>query len=563
MERVTEKVRRGFASRNEGVTLFVFNLPEKLHWKGMWFLFSYHGDVVDAYIPNKRSKGGHRFGFVRYASMEDALRAQERLDGFLIYSYRVRVHLARFDPCRDRGKRRESSRFQNTESEIGLTTEKTRGLKSVVGVIDPAKSEILNNCLVGWCNKFQRGGKLAKKLHKEGIKDVSIMRLQGSAFLLVFQNHEIVVSFKKDYELALKKWFSNIQVWSEEISVCNRRAWISCQGIPIHAWSEETFENIAALWGDLISIDERTFKPGSFQKAKFQILTNFSDCINETVELKVASKVYKIRVKEFEPSFTPNSVWCEDVDDSEHIESDDFNGNQKLNEDLEGQEEGSSSSKMNLEGEKLERSEGGGKILKGDVEIQLASDGCSVGLKNREERERVTPFIRTSRGFWPTNCFEGLGNAPPVEDIRMMGLEPLEFESENASVTVLHDVVPTTQVRECDDALVKGTAVDQLKKVKCIYDYDDEVTTKLRRNLESNVLKRKKGNYGKNKNKAGKEKLSTSKLDSDFSKHKEFLYKEARAVLEVGKKVGMRIIGNEEDVIEELVQEDLKKLDRR
>ncbi|KAK8567048.1 hypothetical protein V6N13_110126 [Hibiscus sabdariffa] len=118
-----------------------------------------------------------------------------------------------------------------------------------------------------------------------------------------------------------------------------------------------------------------------------------------------------------------------------------------------------------------------------------------------------------------------------------MGLEPLEFESENASITVLHDVVPTTQVRECDDALVEGTAVDMLKKVKCIYDYDDEVTTKLRRSLESNVLKRKKGNYGKNKNKAGKEKLSTSNLDSDFSKHKEFLYKEARAALEVGKKL--------------------------
>ncbi|KAK8626688.1 hypothetical protein V6N13_134321 [Hibiscus sabdariffa] len=531
--------------------------------------------------------------------MEDALPAQERLDGFLIYSYRVRVHLARFDPGRDHGKRRESSRFQNTESENGLTTEKMRGLKSVVGVIDPAKSEILNNCLVGWCNKFQRGGKLAKELHKAGIKDVSIMRLQGSAFLLVFQNHERVVSFKKDYELALKKWFSNIQVWSEEILVCNCRAWISCQGIPIHVWSEETFENIAALWGDLISIDEKTLKPCSFQKAKFQILTNFSDCINETVELKVASKVYKIRVKEFEPSFTPNSVWCEDVDDSEHIESDDFNGNQKLNEDLEGQEEGSSSSKMNLEGEKLERSEGGGKILKGDVEIQLASDGCSAGLERvaifrkgideiittkvvkvggEQQIDTLEPLgegsdfglrsIEENEGSEcplsvNPDCFEGLGNAQAVEDIRMMGLEPLEFESENVSITVLDDVVPTMQVRECDDALVEGIAVDMLKKMKCIYDYDDEVTTKLRRNLESNILKRKKDNYGKNKNKAGKEKLSTSNLDSDFSKHKEFLYKETRAALEVGKKVGIRIIGNEEDVIEDMEQEDLNKLDRR
>ncbi|KAK8510618.1 hypothetical protein V6N12_055545 [Hibiscus sabdariffa] len=164
--------------------------------------------------------------------------------------------------------------------------------------------------------------------------------------------------------------------------------------------------------------------------------------------------------------------------------------------------------------------------------IEPLGEGSDFGLRSIEENEGSECPLSVN-----PDCFEGLGNAQAVEDIRMMGLEPLEFESENASITVLHDVVPTTQVRECDDALVEGTAVDMLKKVKCIYDYDDEVTTKLRRSLESNVLKRKKGNYGKNKNKAGKEKLSTSNLDSDFSKHKEFLYKEARAALEVGKKL--------------------------
>ncbi|KAK8985414.1 hypothetical protein V6N11_068671 [Hibiscus sabdariffa] len=188
-------------------------------------------------------------------------------------------------------------------------------------------------------------------------------------------------------------------------------------------------------------------------------------------------------------------------------------------------------------------------------------NGSGVAISRKGIGEIITTKVVKVGGEQQIDTLEPLGEA--VEDIRMMGLEPLEFESENASITNLHDVVPTTQVRKCDDALVEGTAVDMLKKVKCIYDYDDEVTTKLRRNLKSNVLKRKKGNYGKNKNKAGKEKLSTNNLDSDFIKHKEFLYKEARAILEVGKRVGIRIIGNEEDVIEDMVKEDLKKLDKR
>ncbi|KAK8479146.1 hypothetical protein V6N11_055346 [Hibiscus sabdariffa] len=39
--------RSSVAAKEEGVTLFVSNLPEKLHWKGLWALFSYHGDVLD------------------------------------------------------------------------------------------------------------------------------------------------------------------------------------------------------------------------------------------------------------------------------------------------------------------------------------------------------------------------------------------------------------------------------------------------------------------------------------------------------------------------------------
>ncbi|KAL4340946.1 hypothetical protein GQ457_08G022140 [Hibiscus cannabinus] len=78
----------GYQSTNkedEGqVTLFVYNLPDKLHWKGLWTLFSHHGDVKDAFIPKKRSQSGHRFGFVRFANLVDALRALERFDGVKI-----------------------------------------------------------------------------------------------------------------------------------------------------------------------------------------------------------------------------------------------------------------------------------------------------------------------------------------------------------------------------------------------------------------------------------------------------------------------------------------------
>ncbi|KAK8683267.1 hypothetical protein V6N13_039332 [Hibiscus sabdariffa] len=224
--------------------------------------------------------------------MEDALRAQERLDGFPIYGHRVRVHLSRFYHGHSNERRKGPWTNQNIES------------------------------------KFRD---LAKKLYDEGIRDISIMSLSGSTYLLIFKDHDRLVSFLKDHESVLKKWFRDVQEWSEEFSDCNRRVWISCQGIPIHAWSEETFGNIASLWGDLISIDERTTKPSSFYKTYFQILTNVPDRINNIVELKVASKIFKVRVCKFDPCFTPNSAWCLEEEESNFSTSDAAVENNKLN----------------------------------------------------------------------------------------------------------------------------------------------------------------------------------------------------------------------------------------
>ncbi|KAK8606598.1 hypothetical protein V6N13_030876 [Hibiscus sabdariffa] len=77
-------------------TLFVHNISEKLHWKGLWAAFGHHGEVLDAFIPKKRSRKGKRFGFVRYATKTDAGRAISRLHGFILFGSRISVTYSRF-----------------------------------------------------------------------------------------------------------------------------------------------------------------------------------------------------------------------------------------------------------------------------------------------------------------------------------------------------------------------------------------------------------------------------------------------------------------------------------
>ncbi|KAL4347478.1 hypothetical protein GQ457_17G001450 [Hibiscus cannabinus] len=93
-DRIAEKAKADNGNK-EVISLFVENLPEKLHWKGLWFSFARHGDVVSVYIAKKKSRGGKRFGFIRMKNLVEAKRVMERLDGFTLYGSRLSVKRAR------------------------------------------------------------------------------------------------------------------------------------------------------------------------------------------------------------------------------------------------------------------------------------------------------------------------------------------------------------------------------------------------------------------------------------------------------------------------------------
>ncbi|KAK8605106.1 hypothetical protein V6N13_082563 [Hibiscus sabdariffa] len=96
-----------------------------MHWKGLWFSFARHGDVVIVYITRKLSRGGKRVGFVRIKEKVDADRAIERLHGFFLYGSRLTVKLANgqrarrvipeYSPNADRFQKEVSSEWVNKE----------------------------------------------------------------------------------------------------------------------------------------------------------------------------------------------------------------------------------------------------------------------------------------------------------------------------------------------------------------------------------------------------------------------------------------------------------------
>ncbi|KAH1033007.1 hypothetical protein J1N35_045181 [Gossypium stocksii] len=104
-------------------TVFVFNIPFSMHWKGLWVLFGYYGDVVDAFIPSKRCRNCKRFRFVRLSNVRDAQRAIIRLNGFSLLGNRIGVKMANYNG------RRKSWRFGSEQKAKEQYAETVRNVK--------------------------------------------------------------------------------------------------------------------------------------------------------------------------------------------------------------------------------------------------------------------------------------------------------------------------------------------------------------------------------------------------------------------------------------------------
>ncbi|KAE8689082.1 hypothetical protein F3Y22_tig00110944pilonHSYRG00088 [Hibiscus syriacus] len=316
--------RNGFQNRqNEGhingrngysngcASLFIKNLPEKIYWKRLGYIFGTHGRVMDVFIPKKRNLNGVRFGFVRYATIEEAMRVISNMNGSRIDGSKIGVSFVKFKPRHSYWRKSSTSVLRKS----GLEDDSRNNLYKVEGVIDKEKLQVLSNCLVGWCKDFVKIGHLARQMQAKGITGYTLMRAAGNSILMIFEDNASLRSVENDKSNILAEWFSIVEAWSESLVMECRRVWLVCEGVPFHTWNWDTFKNIAEKWSLLLAIDESCHSPSTFDRAKIQVFTKADSRIDALVELNVGDNFFKVMVHEIEPSFKLNS-WAPEEDES-------------------------------------------------------------------------------------------------------------------------------------------------------------------------------------------------------------------------------------------------------
>ncbi|KAL4297450.1 hypothetical protein GQ457_12G002520 [Hibiscus cannabinus] len=95
-----------------------------------------------------------------------------------------------------------------------------------------------------------------------------------------------------------RRW-NRVVEWSKvESAMLNRRVWVSVFGVPIHAWTSDTFERLVSHWGSVIKVAKETIEPSSFEKGRVLIETKFLEWIEECVQLCLESRVFPGRITE-------------------------------------------------------------------------------------------------------------------------------------------------------------------------------------------------------------------------------------------------------------------------
>jgi hypothetical protein len=334
-DRYSEK-GRGFVHHLDRITtsFYFTNFPEEVKVMELWSLFRRFGRVGEVYIPKKLDKNGHRFGFVKFKEVTNALELEEKMNDVWWDSFKLRINLSRFNRGAKESKRSISTRKGEDSSNPNgdhklhgaALVEQGRSFKHALtsegekksplcmehggGELIAAHQEhIVAKVNEEWWNKLQASyvgflvdekdaAKVSEGLVMEGYDWITATVMGGNMMLLSSLTSrsikEAVLTNRKWWE----GWFRSMLEWSTDLFMDRRSVWLRFRGVPLHAWDEPLFHQLAERFGSFIELDAKTTNRLKLDVARVKISTSSMSFIDAEISISVLDKQYNISVVE-------------------------------------------------------------------------------------------------------------------------------------------------------------------------------------------------------------------------------------------------------------------------
>nr|GEZ70460.1 RNA-directed DNA polymerase, eukaryota [Tanacetum cinerariifolium] len=223
-------------------------------------------------------------------------------------------HSAHIAKSGDLNKSFRPSGSQQLDGHVGSYANLVKGVSSGVpgSLISPAPTLVLDgSCLVdrdlskhvmGKVKDFASIPNLPTLLTDEGFSDIKFTYLRG-----LWVMFELVKAETKEHLInytRVKSWFHIVQDAVNDFVSEERIVWVDIEGIPLNAWSRETFVKIGKIWGETLDLEDNS--DSSFGRKRLCIKTKHALSILESFKIIIRGKVYMVRAKElftWNPSF--------------------------------------------------------------------------------------------------------------------------------------------------------------------------------------------------------------------------------------------------------------------
>ncbi|GKB15889.1 RNA-directed DNA polymerase, eukaryota [Tanacetum coccineum] len=334
-------------------SVFVTNFPEYACAKDLWNACKQYGYVVDAFIPNRRSKAGKKFGFVRFIKVFDVERLVNNLCTVWIGRHRIHANVAKFHrptglnrsklsnqngEYRDtsNGVKQDSGNRDNTKSYAyavkGRAQENGERDTNPVLVLDDScvNKQDYSCCLNGKIKEFGALANLKVVLENEGFTDIDLRYLGGLWVMIVFKSVEVKNKFSSC--AGSGSWFSQLIQASSDFIIDGRVTWVEIEGVPLKVWNENTFKRIVSKWGTLLTVENS--EEDHLHSKRLCVYMKGMSNIFESFKITYQGKAYWVCAKEI-PGWTPDF----DEHNDEDSDSDDEQFEGVFKEDIGGCDE--------------------------------------------------------------------------------------------------------------------------------------------------------------------------------------------------------------------------------
>ncbi|GJU24563.1 RNA-directed DNA polymerase, eukaryota, nucleotide-binding alpha-beta plait domain protein [Tanacetum coccineum] len=257
-------------------SIFVTNFPDSTTAKDLWKICQGYGSVVDVFIPNRKSKAGKRFAFVRFIRVGNIERLVDNISTLWIGRMHLQANVVRFErpPINTARPSFPSKPFNNGSSSFASVLKGN----NLPHVISPSPAMVLDeSCIVsrdldlfvmGEAKNILSIPNLYILLSNEGFHNVKLSYLGGLWVMIELESINSKEKFMQHSGVA--SWFSNLCNAQLDFVSRNRIVWVDIEGVPSYYYGGDTLASM-----DMILMDQEGSRISATMVANHPFKINF------------------------------------------------------------------------------------------------------------------------------------------------------------------------------------------------------------------------------------------------------------------------------------------------